>query len=52
MENINKRLVEVECILKKLYDEYIKKIPLAITEFGDVLSIKQTMVVLNYITMK
>jgi len=33
MENLNKRLVEVEYILKKLDDEYIKKIPQEIWDY-------------------
>ena len=35
MEDLNKRLVEVEYILKKLDDEYIKKIPLEIWNYID-----------------
>ena len=33
MEEINKRLVEVDCILKKLDDEYINKIPQEVWDF-------------------
>lgn len=33
MEDLNKRLVEVEYILKKLDDEYIKKIPQEIWDY-------------------
>ena len=33
MEHLNKRLVEVEYILKKLDDEYIKKIPQEIWDY-------------------
>ena len=33
MEDVNKRLVEVEYILKKLDDEYIKKIPQEIWDY-------------------
>ena len=33
MEDISKRLVEVEYILKKLDDEYIKKIPQEIWDY-------------------
>lgn len=36
MENIKKRLVEVEYILKKLDDKYINKIPKEIWDFIDV----------------
>lgn len=35
MENLNKRLVEVEYILKKLDDEYKKKIPQEIWDYID-----------------
>ena len=35
MEDLNKRLVEVEYILKKLDDEYIKKIPQEIWDYID-----------------
>lgn len=35
MENLNKRLVEVEYILKKLDDEYINKIPQEIWDYID-----------------
>lgn len=33
MEDLNKRLVEVEYILRKLEDEYIKKIPQEIWDY-------------------
>ena len=33
MEDLNKRLVEVEYILRKLDDEYIKKIPQEIWDY-------------------
>lgn len=46
MEEINKRLVEVECILKKLEEQYIKKIP---KEFWDYFQEnKDTKYVFNY----
>ena len=33
MEDLNKRLVEIEYILRKLEDEYIKKIPQEIWDY-------------------
>lgn len=36
MEDLNKRLVEVEYILKKLDDKYIKKIPQEIWDYIDI----------------